>query len=295
MKLRSITIGRIILLIYFAVFSVKANADGKATVFELSGDFEGNSVPGKFTYQQTSSGLSIKYYSSSKHEYFSYNVEKFDECSSLSMYQIPNTRQIAIDGSCSSQGGQIYINIYEWKSTHDNWCLVREITGEKSDSTSNTVIPSEQISRVTGCVPIGKEGPYAYEKKTQVKSELDDEFNKFRVSTRNQTDLLRYLNTIPSYTTFEISSNIDATNVQAANDLAYYLTESGRALDAIPILVAIVKKFPNRVVAKLNLADAYWANDFKDLARIVYRDYYRQMIFMKLQSKIPENVSKRMK
>lgn len=131
---------------------------------------------------------------------------------------------------------------------------MREITGG-ADSTSNTVIPSEQISRVTGCFPIGKEGPYTYEKDAQVKSELDDEFNKFRIATRNHADLLRYLKNIPSYVTFEISSNIDEANVRVANDLAYHLVENGRAFDAIPILTAIVKKFPDRVVAKLNLAD----------------------------------------
>lgn len=101
------------------------------------------------------------------------------------------------------------------------------------------------------------DGPYTYEKEAQVKSELDDEIDNFRVSTRSQANLLRYLNTIPSYSAFKISSNIDAMNVRAENDLAYYLAENGRAFDAIPILVAVVKKFSDRVVAKFNLADIY--------------------------------------
>lgn len=85
MKNRSITIGLIIFLIYLAVFPVKSSADVMANGFELSGDFEGSSAHGKFSYQETPSGLSIKYYPSSKNKYFSYSAQKFDECSSLSM------------------------------------------------------------------------------------------------------------------------------------------------------------------------------------------------------------------
>jgi hypothetical protein len=295
MNIKSISPGRISLILYLAIFSAEAGADMKVEEFVLSGDFEGNSTHGEFTYHKTQSGLSIKYYSSSEHKYLSYSTDKFDECSSLSMFQIPGTRQIAIDGSCSSQGGQIYTNIYEWKNKYQNWCLVREITGEKSDATSSTVVPFEQISRVTGCFPVGKKGPYTYETEAQVKSELDDEFRKFRVSTRNKVDLLKYLNSTPSYAISEISSNIDMENVQAANDLAYYLTENGRAFDATSILIALVKKFPDRVVARLNLADAYWDNNFKDLSRVEYRDYYEQMVSMNLKSRIPDRVLKRMK
>jgi hypothetical protein len=103
----------------------------------------------------------------------------------MAMYAIPNTRQIAIDGSCSSQGGRIFRQIYEWKKVFSNWCLVREITGEKTDVTSGTVVPTEQVARVADCYTIGAIGPYKYVPGTEISQDTSNKLEKLRVAAGN--------------------------------------------------------------------------------------------------------------
>ncbi|WP_416050828.1 hypothetical protein [Cupriavidus basilensis] len=102
-----------------------------AAQVNLSGEFEGDKLIGRFYFQDTSKGISVEYYSPSLGKNIFYSVEKFDECSSMAIYRIPRTRKIAIDGSCLSQGGQVYLYVYEWRSEYSNWCVIREITGER--------------------------------------------------------------------------------------------------------------------------------------------------------------------
>jgi hypothetical protein len=129
----------------------------------LSGDFEGRNRIEQFIYRDHDGGLSIDYYSPSLSKPLSFAVSKFDECSTMAIYAIPNTRQIAIDGSCTSQGGQIYKYVYQWDDKYSNWCLIREISGEKPDVTTGRVSSSEHVARVSGCAKIGDPGPYEYE------------------------------------------------------------------------------------------------------------------------------------
>ena len=261
----------------------------------LTGNFESGSGLGKFVYGDNSSGLSIDYYASSINKKLTYVVAKYDECSSMAMYKIPHTRQVAIDGSCSSQGGQIYQYVYEWKPSYSNWCLIREITGKKADITSGTVVPSEQVARVMNCFAIGVTGSYKYESSAQSAEDISEELRKFRVSAGNKPKLKEYLNSIPSYSVSELVSYITAGNVGDINDLAFYLSENGRTYDAIPILQEIAKKFPDRIVAKLNLADAYWDNGFKGQASPFYQEYFDKMIARGLGSRVPNRVIERTK
>lgn len=131
-----------------------------ATQLTLSGNFEGAGRKGRFVYEQKDAGLSIKYYSSSIKRALTYFISKFDDCSAMGMYAIPNTRQVVIDGSCPSQGGQIYRNVYEWKENYSSWCLVSEIRGERPDQTTGKRASSESISRFSNCTKMGDESPY---------------------------------------------------------------------------------------------------------------------------------------
>jgi hypothetical protein len=77
----------------------------------LVGEFEEAGVKSQFLYKTTSGSLEVSYFSPSLRRNFNYVIAKFDECSSMVIYAVPGTRQIAIDGSCSSWGGQIFTNI----------------------------------------------------------------------------------------------------------------------------------------------------------------------------------------
>lgn len=125
----------------------------------LIDDFERTGVKGRLSSEQRMDGLDVSYFSPSLNRRLHYFVPKFDECSSTAIYEIPGTRQVAIDGSCFSQGGQIYTNVYQWKAVFSDWCLVREITGERADDTSGRPRIANSISHTTGCILIGQLAP----------------------------------------------------------------------------------------------------------------------------------------
>ncbi|WP_416050827.1 tetratricopeptide repeat protein [Cupriavidus basilensis] len=118
---------------------------------------------------------------------------------------------------------------------------------------------------------------------------------EFRLASRNKEDLNKYILSITSYDASEFSEYVSFENVGSLNDIAYFLVESGRSDDAIPLLNSIVQKFPRRIVVKLNLADAYWNIGFGDRASILYGQYYREMVSGKLKAMVPKRVVDRMK
>ncbi|KMQ67529.1 hypothetical protein ACM39_11670 [Chryseobacterium sp. FH2] len=90
---------------------------------------------------------------------------------------------------------------------------------------------------------------------------------------------------------------INSTNVNKYNNFAYYIskTKNGNS-KAIYLYNEILKKFPNRTVAYLNLADSYWAIDNKDLAKENYKKYVELMQSQKKDlKKIPKEVWERIK
>lgn len=254
---------------------------------KVTGDFEGIGKPSTFTSEVSHGGLNVQYYSPSLQRTLSYRVNNFDECSMMGMYIIPHTKLLAIDGSCSSQGGQIYRYIYKWSSSNKNWCLIRQISGEKSDITSGTVVPTENVLRVSGCATIGNNDSLTYESKDQVRSEIRDELNDFKKSSQNPSSLEKYIAEMPDFRVVELGNYVDASNIEDINNLAFYLGKFKRSGDAAEVLQSVVKKFPDRTVARLNLADAYWDIDAKELATPEYREYKRQMSAKGLSSKIP--------
>ncbi|WP_312076613.1 hypothetical protein [Chryseobacterium sp.] len=84
-------------------------------------------------------------------------------------------------------------------------------------------------------------------------------------------------------------STIEITNVEVANNLAFDLQNENADLSSKLILENIVRKYPNRIVAWLNLGDVNWSLEDKIKAKEAYRRY---IILMKSQkkdlSKIPQ-------
>ncbi len=123
---------------------------------------------------------------------------------------------------------------------------------------------------------------------------LNSLFNKIQqlYNSNNKDDIYGYSYYVKSVINcFPLQSN----NLTTYNDLAYYLQESGNNEEAIYLLEKIITQFPNRVVAYLNLADAYWNTNQKEKAKAHYKKYYNVMHQQnKNLSKIPNRVIERM-
>lgn len=85
-------------------------------------------------------------------------------------------------------------------------------------------------------------------------------------------------------------------NVDTINNLAYYLFMSKSYNNSIYLLKNILQKYPNRIVAYLNLADNYWSIKEKEKAIYNYKKYIE---LIKSQNKdlkkIPQRVWERTK
>jgi hypothetical protein len=248
---------------------------------------------GSLEYSRDESGLAITFLDSGTHKRMSYHQQNFDECSAMAMYRVPGTSQIAIDGSCASRGGEVFIHVYQWNEHIRDWCLIRQITGEKPDIPSGDLAGSMEVSRVLGCPKIGDDESYTYESVENVQIDINKELARLKIAEKDKAQLDNYLMQIPFYFPVEIASYVGKVDIQMANDLAFFLTQKGRANDAIPLLEKIVSLYPNRVVAKLNLADALWENSLQDQAKMQYAAYVSQMKKEGKQDLVPERATQR--
>jgi hypothetical protein len=82
---------------------------------------------------------------------------------------------------------------------------------------------------------------------------------------------------------------------QSYNDIAYYWQQAGFNDDAIWLLEKVISNSPERAVAYLNLADAYWVRDEKRIASGHYKKYSELMVLSGKQQKIPERARERSK
>ena len=88
---------------------------------------------------------------------------------------------------------------------------------------------------------------------------------------------------------------ISKSNVSSYNNIAYFLEKKGLSTQSIFLLEKIIKKFPNRTVAYINLGDAYWGTGQKDEAKEAYKKYVSQMNQKGFSTKIPERISNRLR
>ncbi len=84
-----------------------------------------------------------------------------------------------------------------------------------------------------------------------------------------------------------------SSDQQAFNDIAYYWQQAGFNTDAIWLLEKVIADNPKRVVAYLNVADAYWSKGDKASAIKNYKSYNELMTTEGKQLKIPERAKER--
>jgi len=79
-------------------------------------------------------------------------------------------------------------------------------------------------------------------------------------------------------------------NLTPYNNLAYYLEQAGAYKESIYLLEKILEKYPNRIVAYINLGDAYLGNKQKTKAIKAYKKYIELMKKTGKENKIPKRV-----
>ena len=84
---------------------------------------------------------------------------------------------------------------------------------------------------------------------------------------------------------------LNKKRVTLYNNVAFYLYKHGFNEEAVYILEKIVEKFPNRVVAYLNLADAYYAlEENPSKYKKMYQTYVRLMKEQGKSKRVPKRV-----
>lgn len=89
------------------------------------------------------------------------------------------------------------------------------------------------------------------------------------------------------------SYGYDLAQQQVFNDIGYYWQQAGFNHDAIWLLNKVIENDPQRMVAYLNIADAYWAEGDKATAAKNYNMYAQLMASGGKQQKIPGRVKER--
>ncbi len=89
--------------------------------------------------------------------------------------------------------------------------------------------------------------------------------------------------------------NLPPQKLLNLNNTAYYLQKIGCNDCAIEVLEQLIKIAPKRIVAYLNLADAYWEIEDKDKAIENYNKYVELMKEKGWENKIPKRVYERVK
>ncbi|SHG29077.1 tetratricopeptide repeat protein [Chryseobacterium vrystaatense] len=85
-------------------------------------------------------------------------------------------------------------------------------------------------------------------------------------------------------------------NIKEYNDIAFYLGENKKSNEAIFLLNEITNKYPERVVAWLNIADNYWNLNNRIKAKSAYQKYISLMKSQrKDSSKIPKRAVERLR
>ena len=84
-----------------------------------------------------------------------------------------------------------------------------------------------------------------------------------------------------------------AKNQVLLNNVGYYLERGGFYNEAIYILEEVVRNYPNRTVAFINLGDAYWGSASKNKAKDAYLKYIKLMKLGNNEKKIPQRVIER--
>lgn len=215
----------------------------------------------------------------------------------------------------------VYLTKYDfrWSPELQDWLLYKKSTWIEPDrdeiySLGDHKLPIEalfpslfEVQRIACCTlfsHFSKDTPNLelmneYQKTAAIKEDLNYVFSNLALgeqgplfyASNEDGHLVR--RSIPKDLLYEMSLAISDQNARLLNDYAYYLYLSKNSVLAAFLLRSILETYPERVVAILNLADAYWDIDMKDNACSLYKRYVEIMTALRKSDRIPIRVSSR--
>jgi tetratricopeptide (TPR) repeat protein len=205
--------------------------------------------------------------------------------------------EIQIGSSCC--GNFKTTEIYTYKYLDDNWFL-----SETNISTVNEDFLPD-ISLTINDLSYSIDGKNANNKSAYDKelnslkgnalSKYNQYLSSFKSGYKNKS--LGKMNSIGFDEVAEMLyfNPLSEANVNDYNDIAFYNSSTKKGnQSSILLLKKIIEKYPDRVVAYLNLGDSYWAIDNKEFAKEAYNKYLELMKNQnKDLSKIPPRVEER--
>ena len=208
---------------------------------------------------------------------------------------------------------------FRWSPEHQDWLLYKKSAWIEPDRDEiyslgghklpvEALFPSQfEVQRIACCTlfsQFSKDTPNLelmneYQKAAAIKEDLNYVFLNLALGeqgplfyARNEDGKL-VRRSIPKDLLYEMSSVVSDQNARLLNDYAYYLYRSKNSVLAALLLRSILESYPERVVAVLNLADAYWDIDMKDKACSLYTRYVEKMTALRKSDRIPIRVSSR--
>jgi hypothetical protein len=144
-------------VIYATIFLISGSVAANDAEKIIRSNFEGEREIQSFKYDPSNISAGVRYFSSSVGGIRHYVINLQGECDALALYRPYNSRnQIVLDGSCTGQGSQVHQYLYEWDKRYTDWCLRKEVSGERADRTSGSDERLD-IDKVKGCIPLGSE------------------------------------------------------------------------------------------------------------------------------------------
>jgi hypothetical protein len=210
----------------------------------------------------------------------------------------PGTIEIA-EGSFSGSAPITYY-YYSFNPTFASWFLTKTLSYEKCISGDGILSPKFEISYAKGNTRIDGQTIPAEKAFTETESNRISKFNQLFSSEyerlligfkKNQLSITKGID-ICQIAEMVHCVPISKDNLGKYNDFAFFLSQTKEgAIGAVYILETLINKFPERIVAYLNIADVYFDLKTMPTANKYYLQYVNLMKKDGKEGKIPKRVS----
>ena len=151
-----------------------------------------------------------------------------------------------------------------------------------------TLMPAEKIDALLGGYTLMVDAPYlaSLEK-------LHGEASRAYKAKKPARAVALLEDALNDLTVAKMDPGQDPNVTAIMNDYGFFLAEAGMNDRAVAVLTTVLARAPDRTVAYLNLADAEYAQGWKDEARGHYRGYRERMRGENKAAKVPPRVAER--
>jgi hypothetical protein len=218
---------------------------------------------------------------------------------------LPGERgQIVILEHGSTGNSERYYGYYSFNSRINDWFLVKSIThtnnivADGSFSAQVVIEYHSGVERIDGTLvdSAAAETETAQVRAARLKESLKTLGEQLADFSKNGRlkDMPQSALDVKVYAEMILNVPVTEATVSLYNDIAYYIGQMRDGLYcSVYILSRVIEKFPERAVAHLNIADAYWELEIRKQAGSAYAKYAELMKKQGKAEKIPARVAKR--